>query len=233
MIETSLAETCPNCLKPQTLCVCAGIEPIANRVEIVILQHPQEQDRELGTARLALRHFVKARLAIGLSWPSLAKLIERPAEPQRWGVLYLGPARLEAVSRPITILDRNGEAPADQDRMLAELEGIILLDGSWSQAKALWWRNAWMLKLRRIVLNIGMPSRYGRLRREPRHDSVSTLEAAAFVMARLENRPEIETRLLASFDALLIKYREGRLTRSPRQSIATSEADRHPGDSTT
>jgi DTW domain-containing protein YfiP len=220
MTDTSLAETCPHCLKPHALCVCAGIEPIANRIEIIILQHPQEQDRELGTARLALRHFVKARLAIGLSWSNLGKLIGRPTEPGRWGVLYLGPTRLKTAARPITILDRKGEAVADQDRALAELEGIILLDGSWSQAKALWWRNPWMLKLHRIVLDTGAPSRYGRLRREPRSDSVSTLEAIAFIMTRLENRPEIEVRLLASFTALLSKYREARLTRPGQENGA-------------
>jgi len=167
MTDALPAEACPDCLKPRALCVCAGIEPIANRIELVILQHPQEQDRELGTARLALRHFQKSRLAIGLSWPNLAKLIGRNAEPKRWGVLYLGPARLsaEAQAREIVVLDRKGEPPAGPNDALAGLDGIILLDGSWSQAKALWWRNAWMLKLHRIVLNTGQPSRYGRLRR--------------------------------------------------------------------
>ncbi|MEA2753969.1 MAG: tRNA-uridine aminocarboxypropyltransferase, partial [Aliidongia sp.] len=176
-------------------------------IEIVILQHPQEQDRDLGTAGLALRHFIKGRLAIGLSWPNLAKLVGRPVEPRRWGVLYLGPARPAADAHPIRLLDRNGAILPDQDRALTELEGVILLDGSWSQAKALWWRNAWMLKLRRIVLNTGKPSRYGKLRQEPRPDSVSTLEALGFLIARLEHRPEIETCMLASFDAMLQKYR--------------------------
>jgi DTW domain-containing protein YfiP len=213
MSDLTPEDDCPDCRKPPTLCVCAGIEPFANRIEIVILQHPQEQDRELGTARLALRHFVKARLAVGLSWPNLARLVGRPAEARRWGVLYLGPARLDGAVRPITMLDRKGQILPSQDEALAELEGIILLDGSWSQAKALWWRNAWMLKARRIVLNTGTPSRYGRLRQEPRGDSVSTLEALAFAMARLEQTPEIETRLLASFEALLRRYREVRLAR--------------------
>jgi DTW domain-containing protein YfiP len=203
------AEKCIDCLKPLSLCVCAGIEAFANRVELVIIQHPQEQDRELGTARLALRHFARARLVIGLSWSNLSKLIGRPAEPARWGVLYLGSAKSEMPG--LAVLDRQGAALADPAPVLAALEGVILLDGSWSQAKALWWRNAWMLKCRRIVLETGRPSRYGRLRREPRPDSVSTLEAAAFVLSRLEARPELEVRMMASFDAMLRKYREARL----------------------
>ena len=75
-----------------------------------------------------------------------------------------------------------------------------MLDGTWSQAKALWWRNAWMLKCRRVVLGPARPSRYGRLRREPRRDGLSTIEAAAMLLSRLEQKPEIETALHASFE---------------------------------
>jgi hypothetical protein len=66
---------CPRCLKPQPLCVCDEIQPIANRITLLILQHPQEQDRLLGTARLAAQQFAQATLRVGLSWPSLAKAL--------------------------------------------------------------------------------------------------------------------------------------------------------------
>jgi len=82
-----------------------------------------------------------------------------------------------------------------------------LLDGNWSQAKALWWRNAWMLKCRRVILGPARPSRYGQLRREPRRDGLSTIEAAAMLVSRLEHKPEIETALMASFEKLLARYR--------------------------
>ena len=65
---------CPSCLKPQPLCVCDSITPIESRISLLILQHPQEQDRALGTARLTALHFGNAVLKIGLSWPSLATL---------------------------------------------------------------------------------------------------------------------------------------------------------------
>jgi len=87
---------CPRCRKPPALCVCAGIVPIDNKVTLMILQHPQEQDRELGTARLAALQFKRALFKIGLSWPSLSKILGRPAEPQRWAVLYLGSLKAQA-----------------------------------------------------------------------------------------------------------------------------------------
>jgi DTW domain-containing protein len=201
---------CPRCLKPPALCVCDGVVPIDNRVTLLILQHPQEQDRTLGTARLAALHFTNAVLKIGLSWPSLTKLLGRPADPQRWAVLYLGSAKAAelAPDRDIVVVNKKGEPQANQQQALRDMEGIILLDGTWSQAKALWWRNAWMLKCRRVVLGPGRPSRYGRLRKEPRREALSTIEAAAMLLARLERRPEIETALTASFERMLTRYRD-------------------------
>ena len=67
-------EECPHCGKPLPLCICDSISPIEkNRISLLILQHPQEQDRSLGTARLTALHFKNAVLKIGLSWPSLSK----------------------------------------------------------------------------------------------------------------------------------------------------------------
>ncbi len=100
----------------------------------------------------------------------------------------------------------------DQDASLRAIEGVILLDGTWSQAKALWWRNAWMLKCRRVILGPRRPSRYGQLRREPRDDGLSTIEAAGLLLSRLENRPEIETALNAGFEKMLARFREVRAT---------------------
>lgn len=202
---------CPRCDKPPELCVCAGIEPMATKRQILILQHPQEHDRELGTAKLTALHFRNATLKIGLSWPNLAKAVGRQVEARRWAVLYLGPAKLppEAQNRPVVLLDRANKPldPQAQQLVLDDLEGIILLDGSWSQAKTLWWRNAWLLKSWRIVLNPPRPSRYGKLRKEPRRESVSTIEATAQIMAALENRTDIAPPLIARFEALLGKYR--------------------------
>jgi DTW domain-containing protein len=212
------AAECPRCRKEPALCVCEGVTPIDNKIALIILQHPQEQDRALGTARLTALHFKHALLKIGLSWPSLTKILGRPAEPQRWAVLYLGSLKAASLlpEREIVVVSRKGKAVEHQQEALREIEGIILLDGTWSQAKALWWRNAWMLKCKRIVLAPKRPSRYGRLRREPRSDGLSTLEAAALLLARLEGRSEIEAALTASFERLLTRYRATRTAAGAR-----------------
>lgn len=206
---------CPRCHKPMPLCICDSITPIDNKIDLLILMHPQEQDRALGTARVAAQHFKKATVKIGLSWPSLAKALGKPvADPARWAILYLGSAKVADydTDRDILAIDRKGDAEENQKALLKDIEGVVLLDGTWSQAKALWWRNAWMLKCQRVILGPANPSLYGKLRREPRKDGLSTIEAAGMLMASLERKPEIETTLQASFERMLATYREAQAT---------------------
>jgi DTW domain-containing protein len=201
---------CPKCHKPPALCVCDGIVPIDNKVSVVILQHPQEQDRTLGTARLTALSLRNATLKVGLSWPSLSKILGRNVDPHRWAVLYLGSVKAASLApdREIVFVTRKGDLERDQDRLSRDIEGIVVLDGTWSQAKALWWRNPWMLKCRRVVLGPRHPSRYGRLRREPRRDGLSSIEATALLLAGLERRPEIAETLGASFMRMLDRVRQ-------------------------
>ncbi len=204
-------EACPRCLKPRPLCICDSLVPIQSRLSVLILQHPQEQDRALGTARLTALHFQDAVVKIGLSWPSLGKALGRPvADPSRWAVLYLGSASAKALDsdHDVIALDRKGAIAENQRAILDRIEGIVLLDGTWSQAKALWWRNPWMLKCQRVVLNPAHPSRYGRLRREPRREGLSTIEAAAMLIGAIEKRPDVTATLNASFERMLARYRQ-------------------------
>jgi DTW domain-containing protein len=215
---------CPHCQKPMPLCICDSIVPIDNKIELLILQHPQEQDRALGTARVTAQHFTNAQVRVGLSWPSLSKILGRTVDPLRWAILYLGSAKVSDYDTDLDILaiDRKGDAEMNQKALLRDIEGVILLDGTWSQAKALWWRNAWMLKCQRVILGPAAPSLYGKLRREPRKDGLSTIESAGMLLAALEKRPAIATTLNESFERMLAKYREAQaeipeLAPKPRQ----------------
>lgn len=218
-------EICPTCLKLQHLCVCEAVDPIPTRIFLLVLQHPQEKRENLGTAQIAHLQFPNSALKIGLSWPNLKRILGREVDYKRWGVLYLGPAKAGAAPLPseVVVVDKAGAPQKDSDSVLAGLEGVIVLDGTWSQAKTLWWRNAWLLKCRRIVLNPSFTSMYGQARKEPRRDSVSTLEAAAFLLSRLERDAGILDRALAPFALLLKKVRAPR-PRPPRPGDAPASA---------
>jgi DTW domain-containing protein len=203
---------CAGCGKPAALCVCADLDSVDNRLFVLILQHPQEQDRDLGTARLLQKQLAQSRLVIGLSWPGLAAALGREAEPRRWATLHLGAipvagaASSGTLRSPLVFVDAKGGPLPERQGAHPPLDGIILLDGSWQQAKALWWRNPWLLRTRRIRLDPDFRSLYGKFRREPRRESLSTLEAGALCLSILEDRSEILPRLLHPFHALLAKY---------------------------
>lgn len=183
-------------------------EPVDNRVFVLILQHPQERREALSTAPLIAATLRRAKIVVGLSWPGLGRLVGDAAEPRRWAVLHLGSARAAtAERREIMLLDRHGEPVAEPSSILGGLKGIVLLDGTWSQAKTLWWRNPWLLKLQRIVLDPPRPARLGRLRREPRREALSTIEAAALTLRHLEKGSEAADALDAALERMMATAR--------------------------
>lgn len=183
--------------------------PIGNRLHLLILQHPREKREPSGTAAPTIAVLRQATLAIGLSWPNLSKPLGRPADPIKWAVCYLGSTRPAAfgTAEEIIVVDRRGKPLADQRAALRGLEGAVLLDGSWGEAKTLWWRNPWLLKLRRVVLNPTRPSRYRQIRREPRREALCTLEAAALLLDHLDPGAQGGTVLRAALDRLLAAAR--------------------------
>jgi predicted tellurium resistance membrane protein TerC len=68
-------------------------------------------------------------------------------------------------------------------------------------------RNAWLLRLDRVVLCPSAPSIYGRLRREPRKSFVSTLEAAADVLVAAGEPEELRTTLHRAMRTLVQRAR--------------------------
>src|SRR3954466_377807 len=83
-------DACPDCLKVKTLCVCASVRKLPTRTQMLILQHPQEPDHELGSARITHLSLPNSTLKIGLSWPNLSAALGKTAQASQWGVLYLG-----------------------------------------------------------------------------------------------------------------------------------------------
>jgi DTW domain-containing protein len=200
---------CERCRKPRPLCVCDRIPALHTRTEVLILQHPQEPDERLGTAHLTELSLDRARVRVGLSWASLADALGREVDPKGWAVLYTSslkkPLTPAQRTQPFVLLDRHGDA-----RPVAPgvLEGLVVLDGTWSQAKTLWWRNAWMLKLNRVLLHPTEPSAYGRLRKEPQRKCLATLEAVAEALDALGEDPAIKPALKRLFRTLLQRARD-------------------------
>ncbi len=182
--------------------MCDRIVSYPTERRILILQHPQERDALLGTAQLLVACLPKAKLVVGLSWPNLAAALgEEHVDARRWAVLF--PNR---DSPPGKVVGRDGGVVAP-----SILAGLVVLDGTWSKAKTLWWRNPWLTKLNRLTLKPAGPSIYGRLRAEPRREYVSTLESVAGALTLCGEATEVEAGLSRVLRTLVQRVRDARL----------------------
>lgn len=196
------ASRCATCNRPTAACVCDRIVSLATARRVLILQHPQEKDALLGSAQILTAMLPKAKLVVGLSWPNFAAAIgEDGVDPKRWAVLF--PDRDSPGNH---VRDRRGNALEP-----SSLEGIVVLDGTWSKAKTLWWRNPWLTKMNRMTLAPTKPSIYGRLRAEPRREFVSTLESVAAALTLCGEPPEVQQGLERVFRTLVQRVRDAKL----------------------
>lgn len=187
-----IQEKCQQCLKPQELCFCHQGPKCDTKVKILIIQHPQEPKELLSTTPLISSTLTDGLVKVGLSWPNFKKIIEDPTQmANQWAVVYLGSGikfrdgvKSKSDLKVVNFVDKKGflRAPTEQNILKNQIKGIIFIDGTWAQAKTLWWRNAWLTKLSRIVLHPSKASSYGKLRREPKKECLSTLESVAEVL---------------------------------------------------
>lgn len=197
-----LGSSCDICHRPTVACVCDRIVSYPTERRVLILQHPQERDALLGSAQILEASLPKAQIVVGLSWRNLAGALgEESVDARRWAVLF--PDRESLGDRAET----RGGTPLDP----ASLTGIVVLDGTWSKAKTLWWRNPWLNKLNRLSLQPQKPSIYGRLRAEPRREFVSTLESVAAALTLCGESPEIQAGLERVFRTLVQRVRDAGL----------------------
>lgn len=159
----------------------------------------------LGTAQLLTASLPSARLAVGLSWRNLEHALgEAGVDRRRWALLF--PTR-----------DAGDEGAREAPLDPSALEGIVVLDGTWSQAKTLYWRNAWLARLARLSIEVREPSIYGKLRAEPRREYVSTLESVGAALTRCGEPPEVEAGLRRLFRTLVQRVRDAELPPEARR----------------
>ena len=180
--------------------------PETVEVAVLILQHPQEQDHVLSTAKPICSTLANASLTVGLSWRNLGHALGTPADGKNWGVLYLGSADAAKDKGPRRA-GRQRRAAGRPEKRACGARGPDRADGNWAQAKALWWRNPWLTRLRRFVVVPDGPSLYGDLRREARPNAVSTLEAVGLALSALDGNAAVREKLRVPFRASLGKAR--------------------------
>ncbi len=127
-----------------------------------------------------------SELHVGVRWDGSAPLTRALAEPERTvALLYPGEGALDVLRdpppRPVT---------------------LVVVDGTWWQTKKVVRDNPALSALPRYAFTPPAPSEY-RIRKEPRPDCVSTIEALVHVLGALEGDPGRFRALLAPFRAMI------------------------------
>lgn len=195
------------------MCTCSHLADLPTRTRVLILQHPRESRVGVGTARLAHLALPSSQLRVGVDF-SADPIVQAAIGPDTY-VLFPG-----AEARPLTSL------PTDRPITL------VVLDGTWSEARKLLTRNPALAALPRVAFTPASPSAY-QIRTQPAAHCVSTIEALAQVLATIEPSspdapPERFARLLDPFHAMVARQQRFELEVHARRHHRHARAA-HPG----
>jgi DTW domain-containing protein YfiP len=176
---------CAACRRPSTVCYCRHITKVPTRTRIVVLQHPRERDMPIGTARMATLCLPNAELHEGIRWDAAA----------------LDRILADATRTPVLLYPGGGAIDVMRDPPKGPLT-LVVVDGTWSQAKKIVRENPRLQALPRYAFTPAAPSEY-RIRKEPEESYVSTIEALVHVLGALEPDPPRLLALLDPFRAMI------------------------------
>jgi DTW domain-containing protein YfiP len=175
---------CAGCGLRGAQCLCGELVPVAVRTRVVLIVHRDEIRKSTNTGRLVAGLLEGAEIRVR----GERDAAPRPPLPAgRRLVLYPVDA-----ARELTPDDARGEPVV-----------LLVPDGTWPQARRAFLRDPDLRGVEAVRLPSGSPSHYG-LRRSPRRDALSTLEAVARAMAVLEGDAVAE-RMMRVFDAFVAR----------------------------
>eukprot|EP00088_Acartia_fossae_P026231 TRINITY_DN27030_c0_g1_i1.p1 TRINITY_DN27030_c0_g1~~TRINITY_DN27030_c0_g1_i1.p1 ORF type:complete len:232 (+),score=40.89 TRINITY_DN27030_c0_g1_i1:52-747(+) len=181
---------CTECERPERVCLCPYFPNprIKTRIKVILLQHPKEEKRQIRTGRLLEKGLQESSFQVIKSrkFPGSNEALKKILENKSTVLLFPGQGARE--------LSEN--SPPDHD-----IETLLILDGTWDQAKKMYLRNPALHNIQKIMLNLSTLSEYS-VRTQPNEHGLSTIESAAHTIAILESRPEILPGLLKPLHSL-------------------------------
>ncbi len=171
---------CARCHRPRCTCICGLIRPIANHVELLILQDTQEATHSKNTAGLLHLSLINSHVM-----PSNANT-PLDSGPLR-EALYAGgkcPLLLYPPTPEAKSLGLQEPAAFPQAAQPEQLR-LVVLDATWRKSRKLLYLNPLLQRLPRIALENSPPSLY-LIRKADSENQLSTLEASCYALQQLE-----------------------------------------------
>jgi DTW domain-containing protein YfiP len=178
---------CGRCRRPLSVCYCAHVPDLATRTRVMLLQHPRERHVAVGTARMAHLALPNSVLRLGIDFSTDPVVCAALKESPPPFLLFPGPRAVDAAALP-------------KDRAVT----LIVLDGTWWQARKLLHLNPALAALPQVAFTPRQPSAY-RIRRQPAAFCLSTIEALAEVLPLIEPEGASLGRLLEPFHAMVAR----------------------------
>jgi DTW domain-containing protein len=192
--------TCLRCRRPKSVCWCAALKTADSRTRVIFVQHPLEARVPISTCRMAHLSLPNSELHVGLGAEGSARLEALCQEPDTWVLFPSAHATpLEALPRPP--------------------KNLVVVDGTWDNARKVVNNSPLFAALPRIAFQPERPGNY-RIRKEPKEHCLSTIEAVAHVLGRLEGDGPKFAAMLSAFDAMVerqLTFIEGRVGQSRHQ----------------
>lgn len=182
-VEPTWRELCLRCRRPRSVCWCSAVTRVESRTHVVFVQHPRETKVPVSTCRMAHLSLPNSELHVALRVEGNAALEAACRVP---GAAVLFP------SEDATDVADLAEAPST----------LVVVDGTWSNAKKVVEKCPVLSRLPRIAFKPDKPGNY-RIRKEPEEHCLATIEAVAYVLERLEQAPGRFTPILSAFDAMV------------------------------
>ena len=140
----------------------------------------------------------------GPSRPVIAPLLARSIPGSRLivGEHFDPESLLGSCWRQHSLLLYPGEpAISTSEALSADITQLIMLDGTWRKTAKLLHLNPWLHELPRLALDVNQPSRY-RIRKSPRADGLSTIEAAVLALNTLHGNDDYDA-ILGAFELMI------------------------------
>ncbi|MHB8873742.1 MAG: tRNA-uridine aminocarboxypropyltransferase [Myxococcaceae bacterium] len=196
---SSLPGRCPRCWLKSGYCLCAELPRVETRTHVVVVRHQREGEKSTNTARIA-----------HLALPN-SEILEFDGTPESVeGAL----AKLSGA----WLLFPEGEAPPPA----SPPEHLVVVDGTWRQVRRMIRKLPSLQALPRLSLPAPRKN-VTRLRRSPCAEGMSTLEAIAAALSRLEGEQGART-LEALHDLMVERVLAGRGLRRPSPAASVSPA---------
>ncbi len=178
-------DECLTCFRPESECFCALVPKLQPQTRVVLLQHPRERMVAIGTARMTHLALAGSELRSGVNFDDDETVQHAIAAP---GTALLFPT------------DEPGCDAADWAAHPPRT--LIVIDGTWHQARKVIAQNPTLLTLPRVGLRPREPGNY-RIRKEPHADYLATVEAVSQTLACWEHDGERYEQMLRPFNFLV------------------------------